>query len=111
MHVPAGQISGRGEGRHLIRMIFLTEDEVAQLLPMDEAIEVMRETFVALSSGDAINQSRRRLFLPTGSVLHSLAGAAGKYFGTKIYSVNVKRGGAHFFFLLFDAETAEPVAM
>jgi alanine dehydrogenase len=47
--------------------------------------------------------------LPTGSTLHSLAGAWGKYFGTKIYSTNPKVG-ANFFFLLFDAETARPLA-
>jgi ornithine cyclodeaminase/alanine dehydrogenase-like protein (mu-crystallin family) len=52
---------------------------------------------------------RRRLILPTGSTLHSLAGACGKYFGTKIYSANPKVG-VNFFFLLFDAETARPLA-
>jgi ornithine cyclodeaminase/alanine dehydrogenase-like protein (mu-crystallin family) len=49
------------------------------------------------------------LTLPTGSTLHSLAGAWGKYFGTKIYAAHPKFG-AHFFFLLFDAETARPLA-
>jgi ornithine cyclodeaminase/alanine dehydrogenase-like protein (mu-crystallin family) len=38
-----------------------------------------------------------------------MAGAFGKYFGTKIYSTN-PRYGAHFFFLLLDAETARPLA-
>ena len=38
-----------------------------------------------------------------------MAGAWGKYFGTKIYSSNPKVG-ANFFFLLFDAETARPLA-
>ena len=33
----------------------------------------------------------------------------GKYFGTKFYSTNPKHG-AHFFFFLFDAETATPLA-
>ena len=47
--------------------------------------------------------------LPTGSVLNSMAGAIGKYFGTKFYSVNHKYG-ANFFFFLFDAETAQPLA-
>jgi ornithine cyclodeaminase/alanine dehydrogenase-like protein (mu-crystallin family) len=91
-------------------VILLTEDDVVRLLPMDEAIAAMRETFRALATGDAVNQPRRRLHLPTGSVLHSMAGAAGAYFGTKIYSTNV-RHGAHFFLLLFDAATAEPLAM
>jgi ornithine cyclodeaminase/alanine dehydrogenase-like protein (mu-crystallin family) len=90
-------------------MRFITEDQVREHLPMREAIRLMRETFAALRTGAAINQPRRRLILPTASVLHSMAGACGKYFGTKIYSANPKFG-AHFFFLLFDAETAKPLA-
>jgi len=55
-------------------------------------------------------ESTPQAFIPsTGSTLHSMAGAWGKYFGTKIYSANPKFG-AHFFFLLFDAETARPLA-
>jgi alanine dehydrogenase len=92
------------------RMLYLTEDDVRRLLPMDECVRVMRETFEALAEGSGINQPRRRMFLPTGSVLHSMAGALGPYFGTKFYAVNVKHG-AHFFFMLFDAATAQPLAM
>src|SRR5580704_14871614 len=76
---------------------------------MREAIRLMRETFAELHAGRALSQPRRRLTLPTGSVLHSMAGAWGKYFGTKIYSTHPKYG-AHFFFLLFDAETGQPLA-
>jgi ornithine cyclodeaminase/alanine dehydrogenase-like protein (mu-crystallin family) len=90
-------------------MLKITEDQVRQLLPMPEAVRLMRETFAALRNGSAINQPRRRLTLPTGSVLHSMAGAIGKYFGTKFYSANPKYG-ANFFFFLFDAETARPLA-
>ena len=43
----------------------------------------MREVFKELRTGAAQNQPRRRLILPTGSTLHSMAGAWGKYFGTK----------------------------
>lgn len=90
-------------------MLFITEDQVRDLLPMRECIVLMREVFKDLRTGAAQNQVRRRLNLPTGSTLHSLAGAWGKYFGTKIYSSNPKVG-ANFFFLLFDAETARPLA-
>ena len=90
-------------------MLTITEDQVREVLTMRDCVRLMRETFTALREGTAINQSRRRLILPTGSVLHSLAGAFGKYFGTKVYSTHPKHG-AHFFFLLFDAETAEPLA-
>ena len=91
-------------------MLYLTEEEVRRLLPMSECVRLMRETFDALESGAAINQPRRRIVLPTGSVLHSMAGAIGPYFGTKFYSANVKHG-AHFYFMLFDASTAQPLAM
>src|SRR6202158_3668422 len=90
-------------------MLFITEDQVRELLPMRDCIRLMREVFKDLRAGAALNQPRRRLTLPTGSTLHSLAGAWGKYFGTKIYSTHPKFG-AHFFFLLFDAETGRPLA-
>jgi len=76
---------------------------------MREAVGLMRETFTALRNGSAINQARRRLVLPTGSVLHSLAGAWRNYFCTKVYATHPKHG-AHFYFLLFDAATAKPLA-
>src|SRR5277367_1388329 len=70
----------------------------------------MRRTFEALAEGRAQNQPRRRLILESGSVLHSMAGAFHNYFGTKFYSTN-PRYGAHFYFVLYDAKTAQPLAM
>jgi len=90
-------------------MLQVTEDQVRALLPMRECILRMRSVFEELRAGAAQNQPRRRLFLKTGATLHSMAGAWGKYFGTKIYSAHPKFG-AYFFFLLFDAETARPLA-
>jgi ornithine cyclodeaminase/alanine dehydrogenase-like protein (mu-crystallin family) len=77
---------------------------------MTEAVRMMRLAFEALGKGTAQNQPRRRLILPTGSVLHSLAGAYGDYFGTKFYSTNPKHG-AHFLFALYEAATAQPLAL
>src|ERR1700719_4492257 len=91
-------------------MLYLTEAEVRKLLPMPDAIRMMRLAFESLAKGEAQNQPRRRLILPTGSVLHILAGAYGEYFGTKFYSTNPQYG-AHFFFVLYDAKTAKPLAM
>jgi alanine dehydrogenase len=91
-------------------MLYLSESDVRELLPMRDAIDVMRKTFEALAQGRAQNQPRRRLILETGSVLHSMAGAYGNYFGTKFYSTN-PRYGAHFYFVLYDAKTAQPLAM
>jgi ornithine cyclodeaminase/alanine dehydrogenase-like protein (mu-crystallin family) len=90
-------------------MLQITEEQVSKLLPMREAVRLMRETFAALRTGAALSQPRRRLVVPSGATLHSMAGAWGKYFGTKFYSTHPKHG-AHFFFFLFDAETGKPLA-
>src|SRR5579885_3809062 len=76
---------------------------------MPDAVAAMRRCFQALAQGRAQNQPRRRLILESGSVLHSMAGAFGNYFGTKFYSSN-PRYGAHFSFMLYDAKTARPLA-
>jgi alanine dehydrogenase len=91
-------------------MFYFSESDVQELLPITEAIRLMRMAFEALKIGRAINQPRRRLILESGSVLHSMAGAVGNYFGTKFYSTN-PRYGAHFYFFLYDAKTAQPLAM
>ena len=78
---------------------------------MREAVRLMREMFAELRAGTAQNQPRRRLYTPEGSVLHTLAGACGKYYGTKIYSTNAKTGTAEFLFWLLDSATAKPLAL
>jgi len=90
-------------------MIQFTEDEVRRWLPMSAAIDSLRSAFMAYGLREAQNHPRRRLILPTGSVLHSMSAAYGGYFGTKIYSTHPKHG-AHFIFLLYDAATARPLA-
>lgn len=87
----------------------ITEQQVRDTLSMKQAVSLMRDTFTALRERKAMNQTRRRIVLPTGSTLHSMGGAWGNYFGTKFYSTNPKYG-ANFFFFLFDAETARPLA-
>ena len=91
-------------------MLFLTESEVRELLPIGKAIDLMEAAFHGLAAGHSLNQPRRRLILPSGSVLHYMAGAHGDYFGTKIYSTNPKHG-AHFLFLLYAAADAKPLAI
>jgi alanine dehydrogenase len=90
-------------------MLYLSEEDVRSFLPIGECIGLMRSAFEALSQGRAINQPRRRLFLDTGAVLHSMAGSYLNYFGTKFYSAH-PRYGAYFYFVLYDAQTAEPLA-
>src|SRR5713101_4788507 len=90
-------------------MIHVTEEQVRELLSMEQCVRIMRQTFLALREGAASNQPRRRINLDNGSTLHSMGGVYGKYFGTKFYSSHPKHG-AHFFFFLFDSETARPLA-
>ncbi len=91
-------------------MLYLAEEDVRALLPMTEAIRLMRETFQALAGETAQNLPRRRLLIPSGAVLHSMAGACGAYFGAKVYATHPKHG-AHFVFLLYDSDTARPLAL
>jgi alanine dehydrogenase len=93
-------------------MLHLTEDDVRRLLPMRDAVPAVRDSFIALATGKALNHPRRRLFVPgTGSVLHQMAGWFGDYYGAKIYATNVKNGAMHFHVLLYDARTAAPLAL
>jgi len=91
-------------------MLTITEAEVRRLLPMADAIEALRGAFAAWHRGEAQNQPRRRLLLPTGACLHQLAAQYRRYFGTKVYSTHPKHG-AWFHVLLYDAETARPLAL
>src|SRR5438105_4343954 len=91
-------------------MIYLTEADVRDLLPMRQAVDLMQSAFERLAKGEAINLPRRRLVLPTGSVLHYMAGSDGRYFGAKVYSTHA-RHGAHFLFLLYRAEDAQRLAI
>jgi ornithine cyclodeaminase/alanine dehydrogenase-like protein (mu-crystallin family) len=91
-------------------MLYLTEADVLKLLPMSACLALMRTAFERLASGEAINQPRRRLTLPTKSTLHYMAGSDGRYFGTKVYSTNPGHK-PHFLFLLYRAEDAELLAV
>ena len=93
-----------------MKTLYLTEKDVRDLLPMQDCIELMHKVFTRLATGEAINQPRRRLILPTNSVLHYMAGSDGQYYGAKIYATN-PRYGAHFLFLLYRAADAEPLAI
>lgn len=88
----------------------LTESDVRRLLPMREAVALMRRVFEDLGTGQAQNLPRRRLRVPSGAMLHMLAGAFGPYFGTKVYSTH-PRHGAHFLAVLYAAADARPLAM
>lgn len=91
-------------------MLYLTEQDVTRLLDMPRAITLMRQVFRELAAHSAINHPRRRVILPTGSVLHYMAAGDDQYFGAKIYSTNPKTG-AHFLCLLYRSSDAAPLAI
>lgn len=86
--------------------LFLSEQDVQELFPMEQAIECVEASFAAQHEGLAINRSRERIYLPHFS-LHYMAAALEdeNLVGMKIYTV--ASGGARFLVLLFDAETGD----
>lgn len=89
--------------------LYISEKEVLACLPMPKAIELVEDAFRKLADGTAINHPRRRVILPTGSVLHYMAAGTPDYFGLKAYSVNAKTG-AHFEVLLYGSADGMPLA-
>ena len=56
---------------------------------MDKAIQLVDRSFRALADGSAVNHPRRRVVLPTGSILHYMAAGDPRYFGIKVYSTQL----------------------
>ncbi|HVX65926.1 MAG TPA: ornithine cyclodeaminase family protein [Bryobacteraceae bacterium] len=91
-------------------MLHITEEEVRRLLPMREAVPLMRQVFESLGRGEARNHPRRRLAHGGGAMLHTLVGSFGDYIGAKVYCSHT-RHEPHFLLLLFDARNACPAAV
>jgi alanine dehydrogenase len=89
--------------------LYLSEEDVLACLPMSKAIELVERAFHQLADGTAVNHPRRRVILPTGSVLHYMAGGTPEYFGLKAYSAHAKTG-AHFEVLLYRSADGLPLA-
>src|SRR5580698_782191 len=89
--------------------LYISEEEVLACLPMSKAVELVEQAFHKLADGTAVNQPRRRVILPTGSVLHYMAAGTPDYFGLKAYSANAKTG-AHFEVLLYRSSDGLPLA-
>jgi ornithine cyclodeaminase/alanine dehydrogenase-like protein (mu-crystallin family) len=90
--------------------LFLTEQEVAELLTMEQAIEAVQSAFKHIGSGHATNNPRSRIRGPKGT-LHLMSGALldSGAMGFKAYTVF--RGGARFLFLLYSAESGDLLAL
>ena len=98
--------------------IFLTEQDVTELLTMQETLAAVESVFKLQATGEATNESRRRV-RTQGAVLMTMSGAvagfqtpSGEQFkgllGLKAYTVS--RGKARFYVSLFDAMTGELLA-
>lgn len=91
-----------------MKPLFITEEEVRELVSLSETIEILERAFRMQTSGEAVNLTRQRL--ATGKVfLHILGGALPDYFGYKAYTVGAE--GARFLFHLFDSITGTLVAL
>ncbi len=86
--------------------IFLSEQDVEQLLTMPDALRVVEDALRDFGRGDAQNRPRQRVRAPNG-VLHVMPGGwlARGYMGFKAYAGF--RGGTRFYFHLFDSNTGE----
>ncbi len=85
----------------------LTEEDIASLLSMDDAVDVIERTFERLGEGEDVNRPRDRVRSP-GLRLQLMGGAcpALGVSGAKIY--NTTREGTRFLVALFDQETGRP---
>ena len=87
-------------------ILFLGEAEVQDLLNMDEAVEIVEETFRQQGKGNIINHPRNRIKTPK-SMLHYLPGALPhmNVMGYKAYTSS--KAGIKFRVFLHDIETGE----
>ena len=89
--------------------LFLTEREVAQLLPMKECIDVLEQAFAHAGGGDVENKPRSRIRMPNG-FFHFMAAADAEHrvFGYKAYPS--MGSGNKFIVMLYDYETGQLLA-
>ena len=84
--------------------LFLSDQEVAQLLPMDECIDVLEEAFAHAGAGKVDNSPRNRIRMPGGFFHFMVASNEGHgVFGYKAYPSFA--GGAKMIVMLYDYET------
>ncbi len=84
--------------------LFLSDQEVVQLLPMDECIDVLEEAFAHAGAGKVDNRPRNRIRMPGGFFHFMVASNEGHgVFGYKAYPSFA--GGAKMIVMLYDYET------
>jgi alanine dehydrogenase len=93
-----------------VKPLFLTEAEVASLLPPSDAVEVIEECFRRMARGSVTNRPRYRLPLDHGALAVMAASDVELgYAGAKVYAGFAD--GARFVVLLFRADRPELVAV
>ena len=86
--------------------LFLNDQEVAQLLPMGECIDVLDQAFAHAGEGKVDNRPRNRIRMPGGFFHSMVASNAGQgVFGYKEYPSFGGRGSAKMIVILYDYET------
>jgi ornithine cyclodeaminase/alanine dehydrogenase-like protein (mu-crystallin family) len=94
--------------------LFLTEQDVTELLTMEDALAAVEAVFRSQAAGEATNEPRRRLRV-AGATLHVMSGAVAGFaefkglLGLKSYVVT--RNKARFYVNLYDAESGELLAL
>ena len=91
--------------------LFLNEQEVARLLPMNECIEALDRAFAHAGAGVVDNKPRSRIRMP-GGFFHFMAAADGGQgvFGYKAYPSFAGPGGAKMIVMLYDYQSGELLA-
>ena len=91
-------------------MLYLTEQDVTNLLTMPAALACVETAFKAQATGDATNEPRRRV-RANNAILMTMSGAIASLnvFGLKAYTV--ARGKARFHVSLYDTTTGELLAL
>jgi ornithine cyclodeaminase/alanine dehydrogenase-like protein (mu-crystallin family) len=98
---------------------FLSADDIAKTLPMPEAIEVMRDAFVQLSSGDARVPVRQRIDIEekgNAALFMPVYYPKTNHIGLKVVTIfpqNNKKGlpFIHAQMMVFDAGDGRPIAI
>ncbi|WKZ47873.1 MAG: hypothetical protein QY306_00730 [Anaerolineales bacterium] len=102
-------------------MLILNANEVRQALPMDQAIEAMKDAYASLSDGTAVTPLRTRLSIPSRDAVSLFMPAYLKKESTEalavkvvlLYPSNPPRGLAYIqaAVLVFDPETGRALAL
>ena len=91
--------------------LFLNEQEVVQLLPMNECIDALDRAFAHAGAGQVDNKPRSRIRMP-GGFFHFMAAADGGQgvFGYKAYPSFAGPGGSKMMVMLYDYQSGELLA-